>query len=656
VVSIVAAVGTMSPDGTPFSSLGNVLWTQGLPAEFSLNNDGWIAFRATTGLGRGMFLWADGALEELAVIGDVAPNGATYTSFAFQTPSGFPLANRPALSDAGEAAFLATTSAGLGLFAVVRGGTGRTVAMRGDPLPGGGRIDRFSSSAYEGHVGINTAGAVAFFADPVGGYTQGGVFLATGGGLQKIVRVGDAAPGGGTFSGFGGCCYVSQLGLNDAGDVTFYSWIDGTSLRGLFRSYGGVITKVVTTGDPAPGGGTFAGIGFEDVVRHTLSDSGAVVFDGYLEQPIGPFRAAFLAHANGTLTHIARDGDPAPTRPSYRSFSLGTDSITASGALVFHSDVSRGAIFLADGSGIQKVAAVGDPAPGGGTLSAISPFATPPTINESGEIAFVAFFDENDERRGAVYAGTSGSLRRVAATGDAISLTRTLDVNYTTSRAIIDADGGITFTADTVARTRRRAGVFRSVDDVLTPLFSRSYSWFLADATASGEVAFSTSKGPVSSLYLTTLGRPRPVLRLRSSGDVAISLAGPPAVNAGREIAFATAIIDRSSGAIVQEHAITFRAANGSLTPVATADYTSAPDLNDAGEVLFSMDGDDGTGVFRWQSGTTTPVVVVGDATPAGLVEHFSGQQAIAQSAEVVFVATVNDGDGSRSGLFRSAP
>src|SRR5262249_32897628 len=63
---------------------------------------------------------------------------------------------------------------------------------------------------------INNQGLTIFTADlDTGGE---GVFLGSPGGVSQIMRAGEAAPGGGTFGGFGS---FSPDTLNDAGDAAF---------------------------------------------------------------------------------------------------------------------------------------------------------------------------------------------------------------------------------------------------------------------------------------------------------------------------------------------------------------------------------------------------------------------------------------------------
>src|SRR5439155_5704443 len=88
----------------------------------------------------------------------------------------------------------------------------QAVRYIGDPAPGGGAlVNDFEISA------LNNRGELAFTADlAVPGHEgefEEGVFLAEGGTVQEIVRPGQSAPGGGTFSGG----VLGHIGLNEAG-------------------------------------------------------------------------------------------------------------------------------------------------------------------------------------------------------------------------------------------------------------------------------------------------------------------------------------------------------------------------------------------------------------------------------------------------------
>ena len=107
---------------------------------------------------------------------------------------------------------------------------------------------------------INDAGDVLFFCDVNGGDSRRALFLyqAASGQIVKVAAVGDPSPIGGTFGA------VGPGSINNEGKVVFLASPVGDTINSnLFMWDNGVVTKVAALGDPAPGGGTFSGLGTE---------------------------------------------------------------------------------------------------------------------------------------------------------------------------------------------------------------------------------------------------------------------------------------------------------------------------------------------------------------------------------------------------------
>ena len=107
---------------------------------------------------------------------------------------------------------------------------------------------------------------------------------------------GDPSPIGGNFSGFFfGTGFTPDI--NDAGDVLFFSDVNGgSSRRGLFlyRAASQDITKVAVIGDASPIGGTFGAVG-----PGSLNNNGEVVF---LASPVGTIDSNSLCGIMGVVT------------------------------------------------------------------------------------------------------------------------------------------------------------------------------------------------------------------------------------------------------------------------------------------------------------------------------------------------------------------
>ena len=99
----------------------------------------------------------------------------------------------------------------------------------------------------------------------------------------------------------------------------------------------------------------------------------------------------------GALRAVARSGRPAPNGGSIDRFDVPSQPVVAPvnarGQVAFYATVlrtpGREGIFLAEGGRLSKVAALGDPTPGGGTLAGFA--AAPlPALNAAGHVAFNA--------------------------------------------------------------------------------------------------------------------------------------------------------------------------------------------------------------------------------------------------------------------------
>src|SRR5215475_10756182 len=227
--------------------------------------------------------------------------------------------------------------------------------------------------AFANPTTVNASGSVAFNSQVDGSDRNQGVFVADSDGTITAIAIGcgglggsgdttsmcgDVSPIGGHFGGFFFGTFFTPA-INDAGDVLFFCDVNGGSSRRalfLYRGASGEIVKVAAIGDPSPIGGTFGAVG-----PGSINNNGQVVF---------------LASAVGTI----------------------------------NSD-----IFLWDSGVVTKVAAVGDPAPGGGTYSLLGteslggfqdgtniPVGPVPDINDSGQIAFRAIVSGGITQRGIV--------------------------------------------------------------------------------------------------------------------------------------------------------------------------------------------------------------------------------------------------------------
>lgn len=256
------------------------------------------------------------------------------------------------------------------------------LAWHGQPAPGGGTL---SPLAFANPATVNRDGRLAFFAQVGGVLRNQGIFVADGQGVRAIAvgcgagggsgnhgTCGDPAPGGGTFAGmFGGTPFVPAQ--NELGDVLFLAdVVGGSSGRGLFlyRADSGTLVKVAAVGDAAPQGGTFHSIG-----PGSLNNRREIVF---LARTANVLTSDLYVWRPGALALFARTGDPAPGGGTYAM--LGTESFG-----------------FQDGSNI--------------------PTGPVPAINDRGEVAFRAITSGGSTSRGIVLA-QNGVHRWALRAGD----------------------------------------------------------------------------------------------------------------------------------------------------------------------------------------------------------------------------------------------
>ena len=176
-----------------------------------LNNRGDVAFtgyvtNTPAGPGQGFFVQSkSGSISSILRTGDSSPDGGTFTLAS-------PLVEM-SLNDVGDVAFQANSTldsdAHHSKLYLRRAATGKIQLI---PSPAG--VVRYGSLA------VNNRDEVVF-----GGhylpYGQGGVYLRSGGQTGLIARVGDPAPGGGTFSFITGAGYFGHIAMNNVGDIAF---------------------------------------------------------------------------------------------------------------------------------------------------------------------------------------------------------------------------------------------------------------------------------------------------------------------------------------------------------------------------------------------------------------------------------------------------
>lgn len=284
------------------------------------------------------------------------------------------------------------------------------VVVAGQTAPEGGTFERFSIEALPVVAPVNSRGQVAFFATILRGRASEGFFLATGARIDKVAAEGDAAPGGGAFSGFGRHPIPA---LNEAGDVAFAAAVSGgKTVEGIFAAARRRLRTVAVVGSAAPGiaSGTLANLD-----APALNDRGDVAFLATVRRGRESVETIYLSSA-GTLTKVVAQGDPAPAGGAFAGF--GVPALNNSGAVAFAAVVEGravpGGVFVAEGGRIRMLVGAGDESPIGGIFAK---FSERVALNGAGAVAFTAALKEATVAQG-VFVVEGGRPRKVVALGD----------------------------------------------------------------------------------------------------------------------------------------------------------------------------------------------------------------------------------------------
>ncbi len=386
-LAVAAAVQPAPPPpadpAPPFTIRAAMLTGQAAPGggvftEFSdpaLNERGSLAFAALTSAQEAhaaVYLRANDRINMLAASGQAAPTGGAFRVF-----------NDVILSDRDTVVFLGRTSdrvAHQGLY-LARSGTIVPVVTTGQPAPGGGAFTDFANPT------INARDVVAF----VGRIDQGGregIFISTEGSITPVALSGQPAPTGGVFQFF----VDGSPAQNDRGEIAFIAAIAPRGTFGVFVLLGGRPIPVATTDGEAPVGGPFTEFG-----SLMLTNPGTVGFVGRTAH--SPVREGLYVTGRTVLVPLAQQGQ---TVAGEVLTSIAASAMNDQEAVVFElgtPDPIPRAIFLATRSGVRVVVRAGDRAPSGRRFVAFGA----PTINDRGQIAFVA---ETDDQRHGIYLAT----------------------------------------------------------------------------------------------------------------------------------------------------------------------------------------------------------------------------------------------------------
>ncbi len=270
----------------------------------------------------------------------------------------------------------------------------RKVVAAGDKAPQGGTFVQFDPVA-------NT-GAILFDALVKKGEPFHGIYVARGSSLSRVVAIGDPSPLGGTF------IELSSTALNRRGKVAFVGSALGGVPQAIYFTGGTKLKKVVAVNDPAPGGGVL-----REISHMALNNADVIAFAARVEHGGVP-RALFLTSA-GVHEKVVGAGDPTSVGGRFTEFM--NLAINSQGEMAFEGRVHGGSatsgIFVGSKSGVRKVAVVGDPSPVGGTFNHLAL----PLLNEHGDVLFWASL-EGGEVPSGLFLSSNGVIKKMAARGD----------------------------------------------------------------------------------------------------------------------------------------------------------------------------------------------------------------------------------------------
>src|SRR5262245_49964587 len=399
----VVASGDLRPEGGTFPA----------PTTGFLNNTGQVAFQAGS-----LYINTPGTGTSLPVAtGDAVPApvggtfGASGTSWLIR-----------AFNDAGVMAFNAPVAGSAvsnsGIFRFLPGNPVDVVAYRNQAVAGTGGSSFNSWFAFS----MNSTGVISFQGILDGGSVLNGIFQQTGSNPPVNVALdgqATALPGGGTYNLMTGVVSATQT-LNN-GSVYFNSDIQSsTAYYGEFLISGGVTTALMTTADTLPAG---ARVSFR---TFRVSAAGDYV-GFLTQHPGGPTSIAVHHIANHATSVLVSDGDMAPGTGGGRLRILSRDTVfvNSNGSAAFSAAIIGGsvpgtaAVFLASpGVGVTKVAVLGDVVSGGTLSGPQLNQVTPSPLNDAGQVALIAFVPGGF----AVFVWSPGTgLAKIAAVGDITS-------------------------------------------------------------------------------------------------------------------------------------------------------------------------------------------------------------------------------------------
>ncbi len=298
--------------------------------------------------------------------------------------------------------------------------------------------------------------------------TRAVVLRTLSGAPTVLVKTGDAAPGtAGVFAMNPADTGRSfdDISLNNNDDVAFiavYTEDAGTTFKtGVWvKPSGGALFKVIAHGDAVPAGATTCPSGFVSggfpgsIDGPWMNDQQDVVF--LIDGPCGNDSTAgdnilVKRPAQPLLEKFVTELDPAPASigGTIGGFKLGRPALNNSNILGYRAvEITGGSVtesVVTHTFGGSPVACVNLGANAPGTTGTISGFVdTPPTINQSAALSFVAAVTGDPNVSQGIFICQNGSVRPIVFSGDPIPGTASVFSSRIDEQSMSD-DGRVAF-------------------------------------------------------------------------------------------------------------------------------------------------------------------------------------------------------------------
>jgi hypothetical protein len=295
----------------------------------------------------------------------------------------------------------------------------RALAVTGEPVGVNGIFDRFGLELMTMVLAANNRGETAFYATIHRSASEEGLFLAKSDGkIARVAVAGDPVPDrmGQLIAGFG---ERPAPVMNDAADIAFIATLGGgRGAAGVFLASEGKLRTIASSGMKAPV--IVGGIGvFAEFEAVSLNSRGDVAFLAWVRHGRDTTEVVYVARKVGAvhqLTKVAASGEPAPGGGFFTGF--GAPVVNDKGAVAFPAIVklgpALGAIFIAPPEGpLHPLVGTGDPAPTGGIFAR---FSERIGFDDSGRVAFGAFIKGTGPDFG-IFIVDGADRRAIAAKG-----------------------------------------------------------------------------------------------------------------------------------------------------------------------------------------------------------------------------------------------